>query len=314
MSESVVNTNKNVVAVALDDRMVYGFLVLAHALVSTARTSPFLLVGFFTGELSRKNQALVSRLLIWLGVEHYIAELTPNSLFTERRHLTITTFSKFVLSDLVPTPHLWLDIDTIVRPGWDSIFARISRENESASLVVAEKIESRHTRFDGFNAGVLGWTSQPRERWVEELAKLPEKRFSSEQYLFNSLYANKVSKVDCEFNFLSSWHQDLLGHDPKIIHYSGPVKPWHLVRRHSKAWQVINPTWQFWFDAESNFLHQARGSSILKAVHKSRRAALYSARLHTGKGALASWVMRLLAVSGPLGIPVVSVIQGRAKP
>jgi lipopolysaccharide biosynthesis glycosyltransferase len=307
------DTSHNVIALALDNRMVYGFMVLTHAIQNTASTAPFVLVGFFSGQLSAANQALVTRFLEWLEIEHQLVELTPHPLFTERRHLTITTFSKFVISDMVPSPHLWLDIDTIVRPGWDTIFESINSTPAGISLIVAEKIESPHTRFDGFNAGVLGWTDKPRAQWLEQLRKLPEKRFSSEQFLFNNLYRDNVAKVSSDFNFLSSWHQKLRQNEPRIIHYSGPVKPWHLARRHTQTWQDINPTWQFWFDAESALNHQVEGSLLGSEIRKQRTIGLHSGRLHTGKGSLASWVMKLLAIAGPLGNPLVHLIKSRAS-
>ena len=307
------DTSQNVIALALDNRMVYGFMVLAHAIQQTASTAPFLLVGFFSGQLSAANQSLVTRFLEWLEIEHQLVELTPHPLFTERRHLTITTFSKFVISDMVPSPHLWLDIDTIVRPGWDTIFDSIKSTPAGISLVVAEKLDSPHTRFEGFNAGVLGWTDKPRAQWIEQLGLLPEKRFSSEQFLFNNLYKDNVATVGSDYNFLASWHQQLSEHDPQIIHYSGPVKPWHLARRHVKAWRNINSTWQFWFDAELALNDRAEGSSLEQEIVKHRAIGLHSGRLHTGKGSLANWVMKLLAIAGPLGNPLVNMIKSRAS-
>jgi lipopolysaccharide biosynthesis glycosyltransferase len=180
--------------------------------------------------------------------------------------------------------------------------------------VVAEKLQSPHTRFEGFNAGILGWTGKPRADWLPALASLPEKRFSSEQYLFNTLYADSAHAIDVKFNFLSSWHAQATELERSvIIHYSGPIKPWHLAPQHRKAWAGINPSWAYWFSAESMLLGGLRGSPLEGPVHKLRRRALFSGRLHTGKGALAGWVMRFLAVAGPLGNPLVSLIKRRAQ-
>ncbi len=313
MSRTKATKIRNTVALAVDDRMVYGFLVLAQTIARLGSPQPRLVVGFFTGELSAQNQDLLSEYLSWLKIEHQWVESEPHSLFTERRHLTITTFSKFVLADALQRPHLWLDIDTIVRPGWDDIFQTINHPPSAGGLVVAEKIVSPHTRFDGFNAGVLGWTGKPRKQWVERLAALPEKRFSSEQYLFNTLYGDDVITVPSSYNFLSSWHQELArSAEPRILHYSGPLKPWHLPRRHVRAWQSINPTWNFWFEAEDEFLRELSSSPLHPKIVREQRRALFSARLHTGKGAFAGWILRSLAVAGPLGIPLVWLIRWRA--
>jgi len=306
--------SKNIVALALDDRMVLGFLVLAHATVRTAATPPFLIVAYFEGELSSKNQVFVDRFLQWLGVDYRLVAYVADPLFSERRHLTKTTFSKFVIADEVTTAHLWLDIDTIVVAGWDDIFQALRDAPPGVSLVVAEKIVSPHTKFEGFNAGVLGWTGYARKPWKEALAALPPKRFSSEQYLFNTLYLDTVSRVGCEYNFLSSWHEHLREHSsPRIVHFSGPVKPWHLHRVHVDAWEGINSTWKLWFHAEAVLLDEVAGTPLEKTLSKERRRALFSGRLHVGKGAGASWIMRVLALLGNLGSPLVGMIRARAK-
>jgi lipopolysaccharide biosynthesis glycosyltransferase len=292
--------------------MVYAFFILVHSLVSNA-TKPFsLVVGHFTGRLSQEHQALIRDFAKHWGIPFGLRELTPNPLFTERRHLTITTFSKFVISDEIPDPHLWIDLDTLAREGWDEFFANLYAAPASAGLVVAEKLQSPHTRFEGFNAGILGWTGKPRADWLPALASLPEKRFSSEQFLFNTLYADSAHAIDVKFNFLSSWHAQTSELERSaIIHYSGPVKPWHLTRRHRKAWTGINPSWEYWFDAESKLLVDLKDSTLEEPVKRLRRQALFSGRLHTGKGALAGWVMRFLAVAGPLGSPIVSFLKSR---
>ena len=306
--------DKNVVALALDDKMVYGFLVLVHSLVQHRRTSLFLVVGFFEGRLSKAHVDLITRYLSWLGVDHTLEELTAHELFTERRHLTITTFSKFVLSDLFEGAHLWVDLDTVALPGWDDIFTTIDSAAEDVALVVADKISGPQTRFDGFNAGVLGWTKSPRKEWLTQLANLPEKRFSSEQYLFNTLYLESAHYVDAGFNFLSSWHKDFANtKGVRIIHYSGPIKPWHLARRHRQAWKAINSTWEQWFSAEDQLFANTIPQDLIGHIRVARRRALFSGRLHTGKGALAGWVMRALAVLGPLGDPLVGVIRRRSS-
>lgn len=305
---------RNIVALAVDNRMVYGFLVLTSAILRTAMQPTAIVVGYFPGELSENNRLLIRRFLDSWGAQYELLESQPHELFTERRHLTITTFSKFVLADQITGPHLWLDIDTTVRPGWDAIFLSMKNAHRNAALVVAEKIVSPHTRFEGFNAGVLGWTAAPRKLWLEALASLPEKRFSSEQYLFNTLYSGSFSTVEPSYNFLSSWHAQLSQcPNPLIIHFSGPVKPWHLARRHSRSWRKINATWDFWFSAEQSMFADTTDSELHKKLRVLRRAALFSGRLHTGKGALAGWVMRLLAIAGPLGDPLVGFLQWRTR-
>ncbi|MFT6973223.1 MAG: lipopolysaccharide biosynthesis glycosyltransferase [Pontimonas sp.] len=297
---------QRIVAIALDDKMVYAFFVLVHSLVTTNRHPFHLIVGYFEGRLSVAHQRLMTVFLEHLEQPAEIRELVPHPLFTERRHLTITTFSKFVISDAVKDAHLWIDLDTIARDGWDDFFQPLNSAPSTVALVVASKLESPHTRFDGFNAGVLGWTRAPRKAWLPELANLPEKRFSSEQHLFNTLYRDIFDSVDVRFNFLSSWHEHIQElARASIIHYSGPLKPWHLARRHAKAWALVNSSWSAWFDGETKLFQNIAGTSLEKPLKELGARAVFSGRLHMGKGALAGWVLRGLAVLGPLGNPVV---------
>lgn len=313
MNQELKASPTNIVAVALDDHMVYAFFVLVHSLTSTQKKPFHLVVGHFTGRLSPNNIALMEVFLESQQLTYQLKELTPHELFTERRHLTITTFSKFVISDDLPSAHLWIDLDTVAMAGWDDIFVDIHGAGTKVPLVVAKKIESPHTRFDGFNAGVLGWTQSPRKPWLDELGNLPEKRFSSEQYLFNTLYRDNNLVVDSRFNFLSSWHaHEIERNRASIFHYSGPIKPWHLNRRHRSAWRHINPTWEAWFQAEELLLSDTSFDGA-KPLKKLARQALTSGRLHTGKGALAGWFMRLLVFAGPLGDPLVWWLTQRAK-
>ncbi len=300
------------VAVALDDKMIYAFFVLAHSLFSTSSKPFSLLVGYFSGHLKLSYQKKIRDFANLIGLSLTLIELSPNSEFTERRHLTITTFSKFVIADKISAPHLWLDLDTIARPGWEAFFDHLEKAPSSKKLVVAKKLKSPQTRFEGFNAGVLGWTNQPRVEWITALRLLPEKRFSSEQFLFNKLYSGSTHAVEAKFNFLSSWHA-LTNELSKalIVHYSGPVKPWHLADRHRNAWTKINSSWDFWFTAEKALLGDPKVQPALYHLTNLRRRALFSGRLHTGKGALAGWILRILAVLGPLGVPAVWALQRR---
>jgi lipopolysaccharide biosynthesis glycosyltransferase len=143
---------------------------------------------------------------------------------------------------------------------------------------------------------------------------MPEKRFSSEQHLFNTLYKDSYKKVDVRFNFLSSWHAHTLElSKASIIHYSGPVKPWHLPRRHAPAWTAVNASWQSWFDAEKRLKSFVSKSPLAAPLESAAWQALFSGRLHTGKGALAGLFLKALSVLGPLGHPLVALLIRRVR-
>ena len=121
--------------------------------------------------------------------------------------------------------------------------------------------------------------------------------------------------MDVRFNFLSSWHaQNTELARASIVHYSGPIKPWHLARRHSQRWDSINPSWRYWFEAEERMMLSVRTSTLYKNLKRHRRSALFSGRQHLGKGALAGAFMRFLALAGPFGVPFVWWVQRRRTP
>lgn len=307
-----MNQERPSVTMALDDHMVYAFCVLTHALTTNAKRPFTITVGFFREKLSAKNLSFVRMVLDQMEVSYELRELTPHELFSERRHLTVTTFSKFLLSDTIVGTHLWLDVDTIVRPEWDLIFDEIDAAPAGSGIVVAKMLTRQHNLTSGFNAGVLGWTSDARADWEPVLAKMPRKRFSSEQHVFNMLYAQSAHQIDVSYNFLSGWFRQQEQLDAaKIIHFSGPVKPWHLPRRHRKSWLAVNRSWEAWFSAEQSFRQAHVGTALSPHLRRAARVALFSGRLHTGKGALAGWVMRAISLLGPLAHPVVRVIMRR---
>jgi hypothetical protein len=83
------------------------------------------------------------------------------------------------------------------------------------------------------------------------------------------------------------------------------VKPWHLARRHSRAWEDVNLSWKYWFAAEQTMLAEFSSTPLSRQLNRLAREAVFSGRLHTAKGALAGWFLRILAIAGPLGSPLV---------
>jgi len=251
---------KNLVASGLDDNFVYPFCVWLSSLLTTKTSGFDLIVGFLPKKLSAKNQDFVVQFCAALGVNISLKEYDSHDLFQDIRHLTSTTFLKFRISDEFSSPHVWIDLDTIGLEGWDSIFDHINLASESDGLVVARKLNSSSTSF---NAGVLGWPRGRRRSWVQALKDLPERRFSAEQGLFNLLYGETAQRVPVSFNLVSFWVESIdPAHRPKILHFAGPSKPWHLDRQLSAQCYRHKCPWHLWFDAEAELLRKPLPTQI----------------------------------------------------
>lgn len=250
----------------------YPFCIWVSSLLATESSRFDLVVGFLPGKLSETNQDFVVRFCAELDVKISLKEYETHDLFQDIRHLTSTTFLKFRVSDEISSPHLWIDLDTIGLPGWDSIFDDINLASASDGLVVAKKLD---ISTKSFNAGVLGWPRGSRRSWAQALSELPEQRFSAEQGLFNLLYGATAKRVPVLFNLVSFW-VDAIDPDnrPKILHFAGPSKPWHLDRKLSAHCYRHDCPWHLWFDAEAELLRRPLPSEIRDELARYRSESL----------------------------------------
>ncbi len=271
--DSARPSGKNhLVASGLDDNFVYPFCVWLSSLLASKSSNFDLIVGFLPGKLSTENQEFVVRFCDALDVTIILKQYESHDLFQDIRHLTSTTFLKFRISDEVSSPHLWIDLDTIGLAGWDSIFTDVNLASDADGLVVARKLDQSSTSF---NAGVLGWPRGLRRSWVQALRDLPEERFSAEQGLFNLLYGETAWRVSVSYNLVSFWVESIDSDNlPKILHFAGPSKPWHLDRRLAAHCYRHSCPWRLWFDAEAELWNKTLPRKILDELATQRLESL----------------------------------------
>jgi len=302
-----------IVSGATDDHMVYGLLVWASSLAESA-SSPFhLVVAFFEETLSAENIDLIDAVLDTLGVEHSFLPLTLDDRFQAQGHISPTTFTKFLIADELPQAHLWIDVDTTATEGWDELFAVVDNPSLPHDLIVAERGDKKkHVLSSGsnpsdlpFNAGVLGWPSTPRRDWTSALAEAGDVP-TIEQYVFNVLYSTSCMKVPESFNTLT-YRVDSFATSPipKITHYAGAHKPWHLPRRFAGLCAEHECPWSLWFVAERALMSSLRGTDVSGRVIALSAKALSSGVLRFRRDHSGLWLLRLLDVLGPLGWGIV---------
>jgi len=290
--------------------MVYPLSVLASSLAHTANHPFHLTVGYLEGTLPAPDREVLRRILEDSGVSHDFVELGTDERFITQGHISPTTFAKFLLADLIPEQHLWLDADTIALPGWDGIFDEIAQAPSPSRLVVAHRPESASRGIgDGlaFNAGVLGWPAGERKPWSEHLSTF-EVVDTQEQALFNLLYAHCLHQTSTRYNVLT-YSIDQLGRDdpPFIVHYAGAHKPWHLARGLTRRCREYRCPWSAWFDAEDAFLRSA-SPGLTATIQELHRKALRSGTLRWRRDHSGFILLRVLSYLGPLGGAVVGLL------
>lgn len=306
--------SKRVVTGATDNTMVYGMLVWASALTKTASKPFHLVLAYFEGTLSQRNIKTIEAVLSELGQAHSFLELQTDERFVAQGHISPTTFTKFLIADAIPSPHLWIDVDTVATPGWDDLFAVVSKKASKYDLVVAERGD-RARQPEGtallapsdlpFNAGVLGWPASTRRDWAEQL-RVAGNVPTIEQFVFNTLYAESCHRVPESFNTLTYRIDSLSGVPvPQIIHYAGAHKPWHLPRRFADLCEAHECPWSQWFRAEEAFLRAIADTAIAPEVLRLQAQALRSSALRWQRDHSGVILLRLLTTIGPLGWLVV---------
>lgn len=306
--------SKRVVTGATDNTMVYGMLVWASALTRTASKPVHLVLAYFDGTLSQRNIVTIEATLNELGQAHSFLELRPEERFVAQGHISPTTFTKFLIADAIPSPHLWIDVDTVATRGWDDLFAVVSKKAARYDLVVAERGDRKRNVDSAavvapsdlpFNAGVLGWPASARRDWARQLSRVGTVP-TIEQFVFNTLYAESCHRVPESFNTLTYRIDSLRGVSvPQIIHYAGAHKPWHLPRPFTNLCKAHECPWSQWFRAEEAFLRSIAGTAIAPEVVRLQQHALRSSTVRWQRDHSGVILLRLLTAIGPLGWLVV---------
>ncbi len=274
----------DLVTLGVDDNVVYPALLLIFSLHRAKTPRLEVQVGYFTGHLSLPNQRAIMSVASGLGIDLSLREFAfDKDLFVGKRHITPTTFLKFLFADLLLDPFLWLDVDTIVLPGWELIFERLAEAESTTELLVARKANIQATEF---NAGVLGWPRRlVRREWRQQVSSKSAEGFSLEQDIFNALYKDALEWVPPGFNFVALWEDlvDQLPGDLSVLHYAGPLKPWFLKEHHKNSCKKAKCLWAQWFEFEEQAFLSPELSDSLDTLKRLKDESLTSYSEYVGK-------------------------------
>ena len=302
------------VVCAVDSQMVYGLSILLSSLRTTSHGDFSLTIGYLGERLSDDDRAFLQQVTDNLEIYTEFLPLPDRDIFIAQGHISPTTFAKFLLGDHYPSPHVWIDADTVGLAGWDQLFDELTACSTGEGLVVAERgsnssIQRRKPSDLPFNAGVLGWPACDRRDWETPLGSLAAVD-AQEQFLFNELYASTARRVSEKFNLLT-YRVDSLdpSNMPYIIHYAGAHKPWHLRRDLADACIYHQCPWAAWFEAEQRLHAQQGNTAFGRELQRRQKVALKAGTVRLRRDHSGYNFLRLLTGLGPVASIVINVLR-----
>lgn len=250
---------------AADDNYVWPLLVATSAL-HRYREKPFLVtIAYDPSELSKNSRHLISRALHYQGIDHGWHPCNLQTL-PDSGHISRTAFARLDVADHILEPFMWLDADTLPLPGWQAIYtsgsapgalisARLEPQETLASLSDGNRAKTA-SQGRYFNSGVMiidgsQWQAKdmPR-RWRQFAGLYREYGFEwMDQCVLNFILQGDAGILKTQYNH---YPHETLTYDqaPKIVHFLGGVKPWHLPElAHLTFLERIRPSWKhrnFW--------------------------------------------------------------------
>jgi lipopolysaccharide biosynthesis glycosyltransferase len=212
-----------------------------------------------------------------LSLHPFSASLTDNDIFQggqARKHITSTALAKFYFFENMSESFVWLDTDIAVRDGWEELLKYGSVFSDDKPYLAAG-YNSEH-----FNNGVMGCMGgNPIKDWESKVGKHST---SVEQHIFVEAMKEKSVRVPLAFNAISRWGAKAKTLDGVVMHYGGPIKPWHLRSRLWKFCMSSSCGWNTWFSsAEHLAIYDDEMRSLMVEDRKPSKPTNVSSKVAT---------------------------------
>ncbi len=223
------------------------------------------------------NAEAASAFAIYQGAETRITQYdlsqlsyAPGSIRQRLSHLSVSAFDRVLAPHLLPEVDrvLYMDVDTLARADLRPLFeteledaplaarASVAKGWATAEQVLRDIVKplpaseawalSRRLHHSGplsvpaFNSGVMVMNLQHMraEGMASKVISLIENSGCHDQDALSVHYRGKIKWLEPEWNYVPA--QDY-HNDPKIVHWAGPVKPWHTLYSHYSAdWKALH--------------------------------------------------------------------------
>ena len=131
------SSDKKIVGVAFDDKYLFPFLLLAFTISKNSKSLPEIYVANVNGTLSKESQSILESFSSLLGMQIRVLDCSiPNFLAVDDR-ISIAAYGRLWLADSLKADFVYLDVDTLVLPGWEMIFDFVDRLEENQTMLLA---------------------------------------------------------------------------------------------------------------------------------------------------------------------------------
>lgn len=191
--------------------------------------------------LNAKSKALILEVADWLKVSITFIDLKLPADLPISHHFTEISYARIVLADTLETTFIWLDVDTLLLPGWDSLLAFpepdgifVTRSALEDRIHIAGSLNQAVLRAGNsyFNSGVMqinpvAWRQKGfNHRWQKLLEEYESRGFQwVDQCVLNFLLFESNMVLPAAFNFFPD-PGDANTAEPHVVHYKGSNKPW----------------------------------------------------------------------------------------
>jgi lipopolysaccharide biosynthesis glycosyltransferase len=176
-----------------------------------------------------------------------VLQFEPSEL-SEELPKSVTTYFRMFIAELLPRDIekvLYLDSDTVILGKLDGL---VNQEfNNHYFYAVPECLFSIHTVPEKllqenligkhyFNAGVMlidvdKWRDETTSNQLLKTGQIYRNIIQMwDQDILNIHFRNQIGELKGQFNSFIMFNKT--NPDPSIIHYAGPVKPWHVLNSH----------------------------------------------------------------------------------
>lgn len=247
--------------------------------------------------LNSQSKELIEEVAEWLKITIKWIEIElPNNLPLSH-HFTSMTYARLVLADELTAPFTWLDVDTLLLPGWDTLcqlpdlppgcISSATPESYGDSWPHSDLNEAYRRAGAGyFNAGVMridpfAWRARGmNDEWLKLIDEYDLRHFQFvDQDILNFMLVGANEALSNQFNFMPHFWKD---HSvrPFIVHYASGNKPWlvpsierrpifhRLTRRMHSEWFVAY--WQM--EEELLRCASSHSDSLAQKLHDLRES------------------------------------------
>jgi lipopolysaccharide biosynthesis glycosyltransferase len=112
-------------------------LLLAFSIFKNSKELPEIRVVNVNGTLSQPSKGIIHRLTSHLGIKIDLLEaFLPDTLAVDSR-ISIASYGRLWLADHISEDFVYIDTDSLVMPGWESIFDFLNLLEENRNLLLA---------------------------------------------------------------------------------------------------------------------------------------------------------------------------------